>query len=476
MNWNKAQSQAIDTKGKNILVSAAAGSGKTAVLVERIKKLILVDRVPVDRFLVVTFTEAAASEMKEKIIAALKDAAENQAEEDAGYIRRQIELVDTANISTFHGFAREIIRRYFYAIGLEPDMSVADETNATILKRQALDNIFARGYEENNQEFLDFVLAYGTDRHDNAAKELVLDMYEKMMSIPDPYIWLDEMTEDFSVTFDEFLEGKYVSRAKRDTIDAIHEMIRAERTIAEILSTNNVVLLAEKISERCDLLESYDYEGMSFEELGDFVSSYSVVSIGSKPEKEYLDPIKDKVKAVRENGRRNFLEVKEAYFAMTAEEYWKDIHASSHAAGGLRKLVRELGDEYTRLKRAKSYIDFNDIEHYALEILEKEPKACEEYRSKFEYILIDEYQDTNEVQETLIKHIARDDNLFMVGDVKQSIYGFRLADPDIFLDKYYSFDEDPDSVRIDLNVNYRSQAGRNRFSKRHIHVEDDRLR
>ena len=144
---------------------------------------------------------------------------------------------------------------------------------------------------------------------------------------------------------------------------------------------------------------------------------------------------------------------------MDAEEYWKDIQSNRSRALSFKKILIDFGDEYTRQKREKSYLDFSDIEHQALLILEKEPKACEEYRDKFEYILVDEYQDTNEVQETLIGHIARDNNMFMVGDVKQSIYGFRLAEPDIFLGKYKSFEEDDDSTRIDLNVNYRSKQG-----------------
>ena len=207
VKWTKQQQQAIELRGKNMLVSAAAGSGKTAVLVERIKQLILRDRIPLDQFLIVTFTNAAAAEMKEKLVSAITKAIE----EDPGhasFLRRQLDLAANANISTFHSFALEVIRRYFYLIDVEPDFKIGDEGTVEILKWDVLDEIFAERFESGDEEFLEFLRAYASDRNERALKESILRLYTTIQSIPHPLAWLSEHVQDLNLDSEEFRESR----------------------------------------------------------------------------------------------------------------------------------------------------------------------------------------------------------------------------------------------------------------------------
>ena len=197
MEWNKAQKQAIENRGNNLLVAAAAGSGKTTVLIERIKRLILEDRIPVDRFLIVTFTKAAASEMKEKIVTALTKAIDEAgSREDIVYLKRQLDLVGRASISTFHSFALDVIRRYFYLTDVEPDFRICDEAQSTLLKAQAVDELFSDKFAEKNQDFIDFITCYASDRNERKAKDIILETYRMIQSIAEPFEWLEQMTEN----------------------------------------------------------------------------------------------------------------------------------------------------------------------------------------------------------------------------------------------------------------------------------------
>lgn len=462
MNWNESQNQAIEERGKNILVSAAAGSGKTAVLVERIRKLVVEEQVPVDRFLIVTFTNAAASEMKERLSKSLNAEAETADEERIKYIRRQLNLIGSANISTFHGFALEVLRRYFYLTDIEPGFKVCDEEQAAIMRIQAIDNIFEKHFDEGDKDFISFISRYGSDRHERKAKEIVMELHRMVMSIPKPFEWLSEKTASLNMPFEEFIESDYVKYICEDTVSALDTYIKGIKLMAESMDDGGVPALALKFYDQSEALSEVDFAALSYAELAEQVKGISMPRmVPVKAEKPALAEIKEDLENLKKKAEKDFKEVKDKYFKHPLEDYHQDICEVYPQAVFLEKLVREFHGEFRRLKAEKNVIDFNDIEHYALDIFEKEPAAAEEYRKKFEYIFIDEYQDSNDVQETLIKYIARDNNLFMVGDVKQSIYKFRLAEPEIFMNKYkaYSADEDEKSIKIDFNENYRSKAG-----------------
>ncbi len=459
MEWNKAQKEAIENRGKNLLVAAAAGSGKTTVLIERIKRLILEDRIPVDRFLIVTFTKAAASEMKEKIVAALTKAIDEAgSREDTVYLKRQLDLVGRASISTFHSFALDVIRRYFYLTDVEPDFRICDEAQSTLLRMQAVDELFACKFKEKNQDFIDFITCYAGDRNENRARDIILETYRMIQSIAEPFEWLEKMTENLSVSAEEFEKSLLFDFIKEDTAGAACFAGKTFERIAELLSDAGVYSLAGKFEAELAAIREADTAGMNYEQLADFVSGIKIPRMTvAKAEKESYELIKNQAVYLKDGAKKQLDDIRDRYFVCRLSEYMEDIGGTCRYARILKDLVVEFSDRFRALKAEKSLIDFNDIEHYALEILGHE-EAAAEYRAKFEYIFIDEYQDSNDVQDTLISRIKRENNLFMVGDVKQSIYRFRLAEPELFMKKYDEYSQSENSLKIDLNQNFRSKG------------------
>lgn len=342
MKWNEAQSQAIETREKNILVSAAAGSGKTAVLVERIKTLIIEEETDIEEMLIVTFTNAAAAEMRERIYSAISEKVEEGGSREQ-FLRIQLGKIGSANISTFHAFCMEVIRRYFYLTDISSDFKICDEIQKNILQNSAMDQLMEEAFswdleEEENRPFLRFAQKFSAVGNERNLRSMVDETYKFIQSLPRPFEWLEQQTEALQKSEEE----------------------RTRKT-----SEDGQILL---------------------------------------------------------------------------------------------RLVRRYDEIFRELKSRKNLLDFNDIEHIALEILDRE-EPQNEYRTRFRHIFVDEYQDSNVVQEALIDKIKRPDNVFLVGDVKQSIYKFRLAEPELFIKKYerYKNGEEADSIKIDLNRNYRSK-------------------
>lgn len=460
VKWTKQQQQAIELRGKNMLVSAAAGSGKTAVLVERIKQLILRDRIPLDQFLIVTFTNAAAAEMKEKLVSAITKAIE----EDPGhasFLRRQLDLAANANISTFHSFALEVIRRYFYLIDVEPDFKIGDEGTVEILKWDVLDEIFAERFESGDEEFLEFLRAYASDRNERALKESILRLYTTIQSIPHPLAWLSEHVQDLNLDSEEFRESRLFHFIQEDIYFSVNQILRAFEQAGDIAETAGVESVYRKNQEDLENLQPLQSlaEKGDFEGIRKLLASFKAnIMRASKEEKEDYEPVKEAVKNARDYGKKQLNALKERYFAQDISVYLEDLRKVYPAARYLEALIREFDEKFCGAKKEKKIIDFNDIEHYALEILEHE-EAAAEYREKFTCIFVDEYQDSNVLQDTLIERIRRGNNLFLVGDIKQSIYKFRLAEPEIFQDRYrtYASEEEGCSMKLDLNRNFRSK-------------------
>lgn len=460
VKWTTQQQQAIELRDKNILVSAAAGSGKTAVLVERIKQLILRDRIPLDRFLIVTFTNAAAAEMKEKLVDAITKAIEEDPSH-ASFLRRQLDLAANANISTFHSFALEVIRRYFYLIDVEPDFKIGDEGAIEILKWDVLDQIFAERFESGEEEFLDFLRAYASDRNERALKEAVLKLYTTIQSIPHPLSWLAEHVRKLDMNPEDFPESALAAFIKEDLLSASRQILRSFEQAGEIAQMAGVESVYQKNLEDLEKLEPL----LQMAERGDFEGARKLVSSfkanvmrASKEEKEDYEPVKEEIKSARDYGKKQLNALKERYFEREMKDYLDDMKSVGPAARYLEELIKEFDQAFRRAKQEKKLIDFNDIEHYALEILEHE-EAAAEYRAKFECIFVDEYQDSNVLQDTLIDRIRRENNLFLVGDIKQSIYKFRLAEPEIFQARYkaYASERETCSMKLDLNRNFRSK-------------------
>jgi len=464
MKWTKEQQEAIDIRGKNILVSAAAGSGKTAVLVERIKQLILRDQVPLDRMLIVTFSNAAASEMREKIVSAISRELEDpdQPPHKASFLREQLNLIHRANISTFHAFAMEVIRRYFYLIDVEPNFKICDEAQKTILQAEAMEQLFSEMFESGNMDFIDFLSKFALTKNDEAAKDMIYTVHTFIQSIPDPFDWLREKAAQLSCTKESFAESpayrEIRGEIRRNLSLAENCFLRA----GEILENHGLTGLVAKWRLEMETLEALNeaFEALSFDEFGKMISGVKFQTYAaSKEEKQVYEEIKETVSALRDRGKNLIKKIASKYYIHPLSVYIEDLNKTYRDALFLCRLVEEFDRIYREKKRSRGLIDFNDIEHYALELLSREETAAE-YREKFEYIFIDEYQDSNIVQETLIGKIKRENNLFMVGDVKQSIYKFRLAEPEIFIEKYEAFRDGSNEfdVKLDLNRNFRSKG------------------
>jgi len=455
--WTDKQLEIIETRNKNILVSAAAGSGKTTVLVERIKRLIIDDGVSVDQILVATFTNAATSDMKEKITKAIQGAI-SEKPDAAKFLKNQLDKVYMANINTFHAFAISVIRRYFYIINIDPDFKICDDAERAILQSDALDEVFEERFESNDAEFIEFIKTYCTVRTEKRARDMIIDLYEKIQSLPEPYEWLKSHVE----ALDNSGDGVSLDLQKiilRNVSESLSKALKMLESVSEILKENKLEGLTAKsladISLVQDILNSAD-EG-DFDAVSTKISAFKFTTFSvTKEEREKFDEIKEHVNSIRNVGKKYVTEVKSEYFAHLISE---DAGFSRHILRSLRTLqdlVVRFHAIFKEKKEEKSLLDFNDIEHYALKIL-KEPAVAEEYRSKFKYIFVDEYQDSNILQETIVNCIKRDDNVFMVGDVKQSIYRFRLAEPDIFIRKYEEYKDSTDgkNLKIDLNTNFR---------------------
>ena len=468
VKWTNEQKQAIEEKGSNILVAAAAGSGKTAVLVERIINRILNDKIDIDKLLVVTFTNAAASEMRERIL----DAIYKKIEEEPSNIelQRQITLLNKASICTIHSFCLDVIRNNFYEINISPNFRIGDTAEIELLKQETLDDLFEKKYFEEDQDFLKLVDTYTGYRGDEPLKELVMEIYKFIQSSPFPRKWLEEKVEEFnikdlSLDFAKTKWGKLILEEYEKNID---ETILGLKNVKKDLDSNPEL---EKFSQviRLDLenLELIKANLDSWDKVYELSQSFSFTKW--PVDRKIQSNIKDEAKEKRDKINKKFKGIKDKIFIYTSKEAVQDLQEVYEILNLLKKVVLEFEEAYSKVKLERNVIDFNDIEHLALKILIKEEdgkyvptEVAKKYKDKFEEIAIDEYQDSNMVQEYILTSISKGNNIFMVGDVKQSIYKFRQAMPELFLSKYerYKLKKDKtenDDLKIQLFKNFRSR-------------------
>ncbi|MBB6729719.1 UvrD-helicase domain-containing protein [Cohnella zeiphila] len=455
--WTDEQWAAIAAGGANLLVAAAAGSGKTAVLVERIISRIADERSPidVDSLLVATFTKAAAAEMKERIRVALEDALEGRP--DSSHLKKQLALLPRASVTTLHSFCMEVIEAYSPLIGLDPGFRIANETEAELLRMDTLDALFEERYGEEGEEGTLARLAdrFGGERSDEQLHRLVLGLHEFSRSHPWPEAWLEGTAARFRVAdAAELAATEWVGSMRADVILTLEG---AAGLLREGLETAGrpggpqpyAVTLADDLGAVESVLEAV--RTGSWET---WYGAFAACSFGRlKPCRgdDYDAGLQEKVKALRDEAKKAVARLAEEWFVRSPEQYAAELRAAAPDMAALAELACAFGERYETAKREKGLLDFGDLEHYALRIL-RDPASTPErtvpspaaldYRKRFAEILLDEYQDTNEVQEAIVSLIARDrpGNVFMVGDVKQSIYRFRLAEPGLFLGKYKSYD------------------------------------
>lgn len=458
MKWTKEQQSIIDIREKNILVSAAAGSGKTAVLVERIKDLVIKDRVPLRSMLIVTFTNAAAGEMKQRIVEAMnKELADNEDE----FVSNQIQNIYNTHISTFHAFAISILKRYYHIAGIEPSFSIAPENQLEVFKNEALDKLFEKKFEENNPDFIDFMKNYASSKNEEAVRDMILQTFNFIQTIPDSEKWMHESVEELNNNVCSFEEGRAFAILYEQIRYDLNRALSKNEALTEFLEDNNLIELAKKSTlDTAQILNLINtLKDQSFNNfLSEILEYKPQVFRASKDEKETYEELKPIVTKKRDSIKADINKYKTMFPSGSLDISVKEINDTYKSASVLANLVEEFSQIFSKIKREEDLLDFNDVEHLALKVL-ADDKVSEEYRRKFNYIFIDEYQDTNFIQEAFISRIKREDNLFMVGDVKQSIYKFRRAEPSIFIKRYddYRGDSDPKSTNIDLNKNFRSK-------------------
>ena len=482
VKWTKEQKSAIYEKGNNLLVAAAAGSGKTAVLVERIINKIINENIDIDKLLVVTFTNAAASEMRERIL----DAIYNKIEENPNDIKlqRQINLLNKADICTIHSFCLKVIRNYFYELDISANFRIADTSEIELLKQDVLEDLFEEKYINHDKSFLTLINTYTSYRGDEPLKELILKIYNYIQSNPFPRKWLEEKTELFNTKnsidkdFSQTIWGKILIQEFKNEI--LQNRTKLESIKHKMENYIELDKFTTTIYNDIDKLDNIllDLNDENVENVWDTIfkdSNQLKFDIWPRDSKCTMD-LKEEAKKVRDVVKKDIDSIKKKIFVYDSYNANKDIYSMYDILSKLKDLVNEFEERFTKRKKEKNIIDFHDIEHYALNILLQQDaegnfspsEVAKKIREQYIEIAIDEYQDSNLVQEYILNSISNGKNIFMVGDIKQSIYRFRQARPKLFIDKYEQYklvnDEDEEDLeentqgkKIQLFKNFRSR-------------------
>lgn len=474
--YTDEQWQAIYQSGNNLLISASAGSGKTMVLVNRIIEKIKNPQadLSIDNLLVVTFTNAAAKEMKQKIEDELrKEVRENP--DSRMKLVNELPKLGHANISTLHSFCTKVIERYYYLIDFDPVFRMlTDETEIALIKEDVWHELVEELYEEAEPVFIQLMEAYAGSRNDDQITEMVFQLYEFSRANLNPSEWLKNLSNLYDIPSNKLEESRiYQDYFKKDWEEEIAYIVQSmEELVNEIGNEEDLApqikVLKEEHAQYVKLYQLIKDEDL--EAVYDLIDAgYQFRSLRAPSKKSIPDEIKEHhaqvTKPKRDEAKKVYEEFSEN-FALSPSEQVKIIHEMKEHVDVLSELTLKFAKRYEEYKMERKLIDFNDLEHLTLKILreentESESEAARYYQDKFEEVLVDEYQDINAVQEAILRLVSRADekegNYFMVGDVKQSIYGFRLADPSLFLSKYESYANGKEGDRIILAENFRSR-------------------
>lgn len=468
--WTDEQWQAIWAKGQDMLVSAAAGSGKTAVLINRMIEKVLAEEEPisVDELLVVTFTNASAAEMRHRMSKALEKAvAENP---ESAHLRKQLRLINKAQISTLHSFCLQVVKQYAYLLEIDPGFRIAGDTEAALLRDDVLESVLEESYEgEGADAVYRLADSFTSDRSDQAMEVLLSKLYDYSRVHPDPEEWLQQVPALYAVpetaTIDEL---PFIGDLKLTIRHALEEALQLTQQGQQLaLQPDGPALLEETFKTDAEVIKAAIAAlEISWDSLYNFSKSFKFEKAASI-KKDSCDPaVAEEAKGMRNDVKKIVAGLFDSYFTRTPKRLLDEMREMAPMMATLVELTQLFADRYKALKIDRALVDFSDLEHYALEILSDEGKPsaiAKEYQNRFKEVLVDEYQDTNMLQETILNLVKsgneQDGNLFMVGDVKQSIYRFRLAEPMLFLGKYSRFSHDAEGtgLRIDLNANFRSR-------------------
>lgn len=507
VKWTKEQEQVIRLRDRNILVSAAAGSGKTAVLVQRILGKVMdpVHPVDIDRLLIMTFTRAAAGEMRERIASALEDALyENP---DNEHLQRQTTLIHTAQITTIDGFCSYVIRNYFHLIGLDPGYRTGEEGELKLLKEDVMKELLESYYAKDHEKYKYFIECYASGKSDEGIRDLIYSLYDAAMSNPYPDEWLEKCADGYRNTdINDIKTSEWMKLLWRNVMEDLNQaQLLVEEARALCNQAGGPYLYDDALGSDFLLIHNAMEKAMAedFDGVRDFLSNPSFARLSAKKPKEPVDEtLKEQVKALRENEKDIIKDLEVRCFSVSEEELPELLRCCQEPVEMLVELTREFIRLYGEKKREKNILDFTDMEHFALEILMN--RECEDNREdgmqdgmleiseedvwgkdkkegaqkyvyhmsaaarelslKYDEVMVDEYQDSNLVQEMITTCVSgwaqKRKNVFMVGDVKQSIYRFRLARPELFMEKYKQYTlTDSEEQRIDLHKNFRSRSG-----------------
>ena len=466
VKWTEEQKQAIYEKDSNILVAAAAGSGKTAVLVERIINKIINENIDIDKLLVVTFTNAAASEMRERVLNAIYKKIDEDPENEK--LQRQVTLLNKASICTIDSFCLDVVRNNFFEIDIAPNFRIGDTTEIEILKQDVLEDLFEEKYEAEDKDFTKLINTYTSYKDDTPLKELILKIYTYIQSNPFPEKWLDEKIEMFNLSdklkedFSNTIWGKLLLKQVKEIVEDSKLKLEVERqNLAKYSELEKYFLIINDDIEQLQMLKM---------NLDSWDKAYEIASnIKFKTwvtDKKITLEAKDIAKSARDTVKANLKKVTEKILIFNSQEANEDINDMYDVLKKLENIILEFDQKFEKRKKDKNIVDFSDVEHFALKILLNEDgtpsEIAKKYQEKYQEIAIDEYQDSNLVQEYILTSISKGNNIFMVGDVKQSIYKFRQARPDLFLEKYKTYQTKAnkgaeDDLKIQLFKNFRSR-------------------
>ena len=470
MKWTQQQREAIEYRNSNVLLAAAAGSGKTAVLVQRVIEMIEKDKISVNELLVLTFTDAAASEMREKIKRAINLALRENPDDE--HMQKQKLLIHSSSISTVHSFCMNTLKSNIYQTDLPVDFSLVSETEGSIMLKEALDEVLERFYEkiDIDSSFADLVMGYGGIKNDATLRETVLNLHKFSRSMADPSGWLNEALREYRYAnkngelSDGWLRGRmceFVEKT-RDEVLGIYRQIKA--------------VMADRLPKDHPYVPFFDDEAASLGRVFEHMNPQSYSSVKSELDcfafprmksglskaEEDIRVTQEKIKALRALAKESIEDLKKC-FSANEDEVLLRMKNTYPMLRTLKNIVLMLDRRFTRKKRSKNFLDFNDLEHQMLRLVRtkngESTEVAEKLQMKYAAILVDEYQDTNYIQEAIFRAVSRSNsNIFMVGDLKQSIYKFRNAVPKLFLNKYESYGREGENGHlIQLFRNFRSR-------------------
>jgi len=487
VKWTNEQLDAIQSKDKNILVAAAAGSGKTAVLVERIIQKLLDNDSPIniDEMLVATFTNAAAEEMRNRISEALEQAIQDDPK--SFHLRKQLSLIQRSFISTLHSFCTTVVRQHAYLLDIDPTFRIADEMEIDLIKQSVIDEMFEDAYGTNGEEltedekkeqlklaneFFHVVDMFSSDRSDTDVENLILSVYTFAMQHPLPNEWLEKIADTYDIhdNYDE-TDLKWLNVLKAEVEEQLFGFVEElNKAINIALGPAGPYHYEEALQVDLTLINS------ALEKIDDWDELQSIINTGklkslSRKSVECDEDIKEEVKRIRNRFRDFWNKIKKEWFARNLTGHIEDMRELYPSVKRIVQLVFEFKERFQQEKKERGLVDFADLEHFCLEILtEKDAESglltpssvAMFYKEQFKEVLVDEYQDINLVQETILRMVSDqtgNGNMFMVGDVKQSIYRFRHAEPRLFINKYNEYEKDSSlGKRIDLASNFRSRS------------------